>query len=86
MEQAKLYVDFLYGVGSFLSAADKDNLCVVCQFNPTALEISHGAKWDGDPIAERDFPRTEFGGGTSGSYNLELFFDAYADWKMIAPV
>ena len=80
MEKAKLYVDYLY-VGALLGFS------VECQFNPTELSISRSTKWEGQPVPERDFPRTEFKGGNAATYNLNLFFDAYAtdDYKTNKP-
>ena len=80
MEKAKLYVDYLY-VGLLAG------LSVECQFNPTELGISRSTKWEGNPVPERDFPRTEFKGGNAATYSLSLFFDAYAtdDYKTIKP-
>ncbi len=71
MEIAKLYVDYLY-IGALAG------LSVECQFNPTELEIRRSAKWEGTPVPERDFPRSEFKGGNAATYHLSLFFDAYA--------
>ena len=70
-EKAKLYVDYLY-VGAIAG------LSVECQFNPTELSITHTARWETKEVPERDFPRTEFKGGGAATYNLTLFFDAYA--------
>ncbi len=72
IEKAKLYLDFLY-IGSVIPIK-----CVECQFNPTELTISRTASWEGKPVPERDFPRTEFKGGNSATYSLALFLDAYA--------
>ena len=80
MEKAKLYIDYLY-VGALAG------LSVECQFNPTELTISRSTKWEGNPVPERDFPRSEFKGGNAASYTLSLFFDAYAtdDYKTTKP-
>ncbi len=80
MEKAKLYIDYLY-VGALAG------LSVECQFNPTELSIRRSTKWDGEPVPERDFPRTEFKGGNAATYSLSLFFDAYAtqDYKSVKP-
>ncbi|MBR6088668.1 MAG: LysM peptidoglycan-binding domain-containing protein [Anaerolineaceae bacterium] len=82
MEKAKLYTDYLY-----LSAISSIMPTVECQFNPTELGISRSTKWEGNPVPERDFPRTEFKGGNAATYNLSLFFDAYAtdDYKTTKP-
>ena len=80
MEKAKLYIDYLYiGVLAGIS--------VECQFNPTELGIRRTTKWEGNPVPERDFPRTEFKGGNAATYSLNLFFDAYAtdDYKSVKP-
>ncbi len=71
-EKAKLYIDYLYIVGNFAGA------CVECQFNPQELSISRSVRWSGEPIPERDFPRSEYKGGEATTYQLSLFFDAYA--------
>lgn len=75
MEKAKLYIDYMYSsaLTSLLGFS-----AVECQFNPTELSMSRSTKWEGNPVPERDFPRTEFKGGNSTTYNLSLFFDAYA--------
>ncbi len=80
MEKAKLYVDYLY-VGALLGFS------VEVQFNPTELSIARTTSWEGVPVPERDFPRTEFKGGNAATYNLSLFFDAYAtdDYKSSKP-
>ncbi len=80
MEKAKLYIDYLYVTGMM-------GACVECQFNPTELTIRRSAKWEGNPVPERDFPRSEFKGGNAATYNLNLFFDAYAtdDYKSVKP-
>lgn len=80
MEKAKLYIDYLY-VGALAG------LSVECQFNPTELTINRSTSWEGKPVAERDFPRTEFKGGNAATYSLNLFFDAYAtdDYKTTKP-
>ena len=80
MEKAKLYIDYLYiGVLAGIS--------VECQFNPTELGIRRTTRWEGNPVPERDFPRTEFKGGNAATYSLNLFFDAYAtdDYKSVKP-
>ena len=84
MEKAKLYIDYLY-VGAV--AAALGGMCIECQFNPTELGIRRTAGWEGTPVAERDFPRTEFKGGHAAQYSLNLFFDAYAtdDYKSVKP-
>ena len=80
MEKAKLYVDYLY-IGLLAGFS------VECQFNPTELSIKRSTKWEGTPIPERDFPRSEFKGGNAATYSLSLFFDAYAtdDYKTNKP-
>ena len=80
MEKAKLYIDYLY-VGALAG------LSVECQFNPTELTINRSTSWEGVPVPERDFPRTEFKGGNASTYSLSLFFDAYAtdDYKTSKP-
>ena len=78
MEKAKLYIDFLY-----ITALA--GVCVECQFNPTELGIKRTVEWTGSPVAERDFPRTEFKGGHSATYSLNLYFDAYATDDYISP-
>ena len=67
MEKAKLYIDYLY-VGALAG------LSVEVQFNPTELSISRSTNWEGVPVPERDFPRTEFKGGNAATYSL-----AYTD-------
>ena len=80
MEKAKLYVDYLY-VGALAGFS------VEVQFNPTELSITRTTNWEGIPVPERDFPRTEFKGGSAATYTLNLFFDAYAtdDYKTSKP-
>jgi hypothetical protein len=80
MEKAKLYVDYLY-VGALLGFS------VECQFNPTELTLRRSTHWEGKPVPERDFPRSEFKGGNAATYSLSLFFDAYAtdDYKTSKP-
>ncbi|MBQ4511985.1 MAG: LysM peptidoglycan-binding domain-containing protein [Anaerolineaceae bacterium] len=80
MEKAKLYIDYLY-VGALAGFS------VEVQFNPTELSINRSTNWEGIPVPERDFPRTEFKGGNAATYTLNLFFDAYAtdDYKSTKP-
>ncbi len=80
MEKAKLYIDYLY-VGALAGFS------VECQFNPSELTVTRSTNWEGKPVPERDFPRTEFKGGNAATYTLNLFFDAYAtdDYKTTKP-
>ena len=53
---------------------DKDAK-ITCQFNPESLSLSKSNSWAFRTDMGDDVPEVTFGGGNSGSMNLELLFD-----------
>ena len=51
---------------------------IVCQFNPAQLKISKKTKWSEQILPQYNSPKLIFDGGEAATYNLTLYFDAYA--------
>lgn len=49
-----------------------------CQFNPETITLSKKVNYGGKPDPSRDYPRTEYGGGSAATYSVDLYFDAYS--------
>lgn len=48
---------------------------ISCLFNPKDLAVTVGSNWSGNPVPGQSAPNAEYGGGSAGTMNLELFFD-----------
>ena len=75
MATAKLVCQMMYIPTSLV----KMDLDLDCQFDPAELTINKHSGWEGKPNPTRNFPRTEFGGGSSATYDLTLEFDAFVN-------
>lgn len=50
-----------------------------CQFNPSSITIKKENEWDSDQSTNFNAPFLRFKGGKNATYDLDLFFDSYAD-------
>ena len=54
-----------------------------CLFNPEKLSIGLATSWSGEQIPGQQTPSLRYGGGESGSLDVELFFDTTSDGKPV---
>ncbi len=50
-----------------------------CQFNPTEFAIEKQVEWSSKPLAGRNSPDLDFGGGHAATFSLSLLFDTTRD-------
>jgi Contractile injection system tube protein/LysM domain len=53
-------------------------------FNPADLAFSIGSSWDGQQKPGQQAPALQWGGGSSATLNLELFFDTTHEGKSVS--
>ena len=54
-----------------------------CLFNPEQLQIGLSTSWAGEQIPGQQTPTLRYGGGESGTIDVELFFDTTNDGKPV---
>lgn len=56
---------------------------IPCLFNPEKLQITLSSSWDGKAVPGQQTPELSYGGGSSGSLKVELFFDTTSTGKPV---
>jgi hypothetical protein len=54
-----------------------------CMFNPAKLSFSLSNDWSSDKLPGQNTPSLRFGGGKSGTFDLNLIFDTTSDGKAV---
>jgi hypothetical protein len=59
---------------------------IPCMFNPASLSLSRSNTWEKTKLAGKGVPSLSFGGSSSGSFSLNLFFDTTDTGKAVTDI
>ncbi len=69
-EKAQLICEFMY--------IPNPGISLDCEFNPTSFKLEKKANYEGNPTPLRDFPVSNYTGGSAATFSISLIFDSYA--------